>query len=338
MSTPGISVETAERLTAERRFSDAAGIYLSLLGDGENKTNPQLWGDFGHVLMADQQYYDAIDAFTTASGLDPENPELMAALGDALATVHEFEEAKLWFEKAASIEGNIRYQLRSGDMLAYLGKYDEALVYYTLLGSKYPDCADLLHNKGKVLHHLGRRSDAMNTILEEIGLRKAKVKQSPDAEAYAKLAATYKRISLWQEAVETYAEAVRLAPENPEYHMFLGSALVMNGKSAEGVREYETAADLAGEDFSYLLEIAESATKFTMYDAAIRIYTKALGVRNINGDVWAGIAYALLMLDKTSDARAFFEMAKATGSMREIPWADKLHKSYKTEALDQAFS
>ncbi|MDE2519600.1 MAG: tetratricopeptide repeat protein [Methanocorpusculum sp.] len=336
--THPVSVQTAEQLTTERKFSDAADIYRSLLEIEENKTDPTLWCGLGRVLMLDQQFYDAIDAFTTAAGLDPENSEIMAALGDALATVHEYDEAKLWFEKAASLKDNIRYKLRAGDMLAYLGKYDEALVYYTLLSSKYPDNADLLHNKGKVLHHLGRTTDAMNTILEEIRLRKDMVEKSPDARSYAKLAAAYKRIALWQEAEEAYVEAVRLAPENPEYHMFLGSSLVMNGKVAEGVAEYEAAAEISGEDFSRLSEIAESATKFKMYEAAIRIYTRALAVRNINGDAWSGIAYALLMLDQKTEAQAFFEMAKATGSMREIPWADKLHKSYKTEALDLAFS
>ena len=128
-----------------------------------------------------------------------------------------------------------------------------------------------------------------------------------------------------------------LRRENPEYHIFLGSARVMNGRTTEGVAEYELAAELSCEDFSFLSEIAESATKFKMYEAAIRIYTRALAVRNINGDAWAGIAYALLMLDQKTESRAFFEMAKATGSMREIPWAGKLHKSYKTEALDRAF-
>lgn len=335
--THPVSVQTAEHLTAERKYADAADIYRSLLENAENKTDAALWCGLGRVLMQDQQFYDAIDAFTTADGLAPENPEIMAALGDALATVHEYEEAKLWFEKAASLADNIRYQLRAGDMLAYLGKYDEALVYYTLLSSKYPDNADLLHNKGKVLHHLGRTTDAMNTILAEIQLRKDMVEQSPDARSYAKLAAAYKRISLWQEAEDAYAEAVKLAPENPEYHMFLGSARVMNGKETEGLAEYEKAAELSSENFSFLSEIAESATKFKMYEAAVRIYTRALAVRNINGDAWAGIAYALLMLDQKTEAKAFFEMAKATGSMREIPWADKLHKSYKTEALDRAF-
>jgi len=335
--THPVSVQTAEQLAAERRFLDAANLYRSLLEVEENKADSTLWCGLGRVLMQDQQFYDAIDAFTTAADLDPENPRVMAALGDALATVHEYEEAKLWFEKAAFLKDNIRYQLRAGDMLAYLGKYDEALVYYTLLSSKYPDNADLLHNKGKVLHHLGRTTDAMNTILEEIRLRKEMTGRSPDAGSYAKLAAAYKRIGMWREAEEAYAEAVRLAPENPEYHMFLGSSLVMNGKSADGVAEYEAAAALSGGDFSLLLEIAESATKFKMYEAAIRIYTQALAVRNINGDAWAGIAYALLMLDQKTEAQAFFEMARATGSMREIPWADKLHKSYKTEALDRAF-
>lgn len=336
--TDPVSVQTAERLTAERKFTEAADVYRSLLEVEENKTDAGLWCGLGRVLMLDQQFYDAIDAFTTAANFEPKNPKVLAELGDALAAVHEYEEAKLWFEKAASLEDNIRYQLRAGDMLAYLGKYDEALVYYTLLSSKYPENADLLHNKGKILHHLGRTSDAMNTILEEIRLRKEMAECSPDAQSYAKLAAAYKRIGLWQEAEEEYAKAVRLAPENPEYHMFLGSARVMNGKPAEGVAEYETAAEISGENFSLLSEIAESATKFKMYDAAIRIYTRALAVRNINGDAWAGIAYALLMMNQKDDARAFFEMAKATGSMRELPWADKLHKSYKTEALDQAFS
>ena len=136
----------------------------------------------------------------------------MASLGDALAAVHEYEEAKLWFEKAAGLEDNIRYLLKAGDMLAYLGKYDEALVFYTLLSSKYPENADLLHRKAKVLHHLQRKSDAM----AEIRLRKAEVEHSPTAVSYAKLAAAYKRISLWQEAAEIYAEAISLDPENPE--------------------------------------------------------------------------------------------------------------------------
>jgi predicted ATPase len=33
---------------------------------------------------------------------------------------------------------------------------------------------------------------------------------------------------------------------------------------------------------------------------------------------------------------SFFEMAKASSSVRELPWADKLHKSEKTNALDAA--
>jgi tetratricopeptide (TPR) repeat protein len=335
--THHISIQTAEQLTAERKYSDATNIYRMLLEVEGNKTDSTLWYSLGRVLMLEQQFYDAIDAFATAIDRDPEKPEIMEALGDALATIHEYEKAKRWFEKAASLESNIRYQLRAGDMLAYLGRYDEALVYYTLLSSKHPNNANLLHNKGKVLHHLGRQDDAMNAILEEIRLRKEMVEKTPDALSYAKLAAAYKSIAMWREAEEIYAEAVRLAPENQEYHTSLGSSLVMNGKTADGVAEYETAAEISGENFLFLSEIAEEATKFKRYKTAIKIYTQALALRNINGDTWVGIAYALLMLDQKIEAQAFFEMAKATGSMKEIPWTDKLHKSYKTEALDLAF-
>ncbi|MDV0443377.1 tetratricopeptide repeat protein [Methanorbis rubei] len=335
MSTP--SVQTAEHLAADRKFCKAADAYRDLLTLEENSRNTGLWCDLGKMLIQDQQFYDAIDAFGTATDLEPENPKFMAELGDALAAVHQYEEAKLWFEKAAGLEDNIIYLIKAGDMLAYLGKYDEALVYYTLLSSKYPENADLLHRKGKILHHLKREADSMEAIVEEIRLRKEEIERSPTPVSYAKLAAAYKRISLWQEAAEMYAQAVTLDPANPGYHMFLGSANITNGNVREGVAEYEKAADLAHEDFPTLLRIADSATKFGQYDEAIRLYTRALAVRNINGDAWVGIAYALLMMKNATDAQAFFEMAKATGSMREIPWADKLHKSYKTEALDQAF-
>lgn len=337
MSTPS-PVQTAELLTAKREYRKAVETYRLLLEADEYRSVGSLWYDFGRVLMLDQQYYDAIDAFTTATTLDPQNPAGMAALGDALSMVHEYEEAKVWFEKAAGLEDNIRYQFRVGDMLAYLGKYDEALVFYTLLSAKNPENPDLLRRKARVLHHLGREADSMTAITEEIRLRQEILAQAPDAEEYARLAAAYRRSSLWQEAAAMYEEAVRCNPMHPEYHMYLGTARIVNKDVAAGVAEFETAADLAKDNFAILVKIAEAATRSKCYGEAIRYYTEALALRNISGDAWAGIAYALLMLDNQDDARAFFEMAKATTAMREIPWADRLHKSYKTEALDQAFS
>ncbi|MDR3101696.1 MAG: hypothetical protein LBU24_00405 [Methanocalculaceae archaeon] len=113
---------------------------------------------------------------------------------------------------------------------------------------------------------------------------------------------------------------------------------MMNRKPEEGAAEYAATANLVKEDVQLLSEIAEPATEFQMYDEVICPYIRVLEIKNANGDEWAGIAYAFLMMEKHDDTRAFFEMAKATASVREIPLTDKLHKSHKTVALDQAFT
>ncbi len=82
------------------------------------------------------------------------------------------------------------------------------------------------------------------------------------------------------------------------------------------------------------MKVAYVITYLELYEDAIGYYTKALELRTVHADAWAGIAYDLLKMGNTADAKAFFEMAKASAAVRELPWADKLHRSDKTKALD----
>ncbi len=330
-------VLTAENALKSHDYTAAEAAYREILADSVYSSDASVWHAFGDVLATEQKYYEAVDAYTSAVQLDPENAGYMADLGESLATIHEYEEAKIWFEKAAQISDTIRYQFKVGDMLGYLGKYDEALVFYTLLSSRYPDEPDLLRRKAKVLHHLGRRADALTVLTEEIALRKAVIARDQDAESHYQLGKTYGMSGLWYEAEEELAAAVRMDPANPEYHRKYGVALLTGKHIEAGLAEFETAAELAGTDFLFLVGLAETLVKLHLYDASIRFYTKSLAVHNVSGDAWTGIAYCLLMQDRRDEARAFWEMAKAADCIRGLPWVDKVHKSSKTEALDTAF-
>lgn len=326
----------AQTALASHDYQAAEDAYRKYLSEAENLKDSRTWHNLGTLLTTEQKYYDAVDAYSSAVEFDPENPKYLAALGESLATIHEYEEAKIWFQKAAEFSDNIRCQFKVGDMMGFLGQYDEALVFYTLLSSRYPDEPDLLRRKALVYHHLGRQADAMRILTKEIELRKVIIEKEETAEAHFQLGKTCARAGLWYEAEDEFSKAVKQNPENPDYHRRLGAAMIHNKKERDGFTEFSKAADLAGNDFLLLIKIAEMLTKLKQYDESIKYFTQALGVHNINGDAWAGIAYNLLQLGQTDDAKAFWEMAKATDYMKGIAWIDKVHKSYKTDALDKA--
>lgn len=330
-------VVTAENALKSHDYAAAEAAYREILADSAYASDASVWHALGDVLATGQKYYEAIDAYSSAMQLDPENPGYMADLGESLATVHEYEEAKIWFEKAARLSDTIRYQFKVGDMLGYLGKYDEALVFYTLLSSRYPDEPDLLRRKARVLQHLGRKADMLKVLTEEVALRKAVIARDQDAESHYQLGKTYAMSLLWYEAEEELAAAVRMDGGNPEYFRKYGVALIMNKRVCEGLAAFDTAAALAQTNFLFLIGLAETLVKLHRYEDSIRFYTQALAVHNVCGDAWTGIAYSLLMEDRREEARAFWEMAKAADCVRGLPWVDKVHKSAKTEALDSAF-
>lgn len=322
---------------ASHDYEAAEDAYRKYLSEPKHLKDSKVWHELGELLTTAQQYYDAVDAYSSAVEFEPENAKYLSALGESLATIHEYDEAKLWFQKAAEFSDNIRCQFKVGDMMGFLGQYDEALVFYTLLSSRYPDEPDLLRRKAVVYHHLGREADAMRTLTKEIELRKTIIGKEHTAESHFQLGKTYTRAGLWYEAEGEFQTATKLEPKNPDYHRRLGAAFIKNKNEPAGLTEFSKAAELSGNNFLFLIKIAEMLTKLKQYDESIKYFTQALGIHNINADAWAGIAYSLLQLEKFEEAKAFWEMAKATDYMKGIAWIDRVHKSYKTDALDAAF-
>ncbi|MDO5845977.1 MAG: tetratricopeptide repeat protein, partial [Methanocorpusculum sp.] len=224
-------------------------------------------------------------------------------------------------------------QFKVGDMLGYLGKYDEALVLYTLLASRYPLDPGLYRRMAVVYNALGRTTDAAAALAKEMELREKIVRETPTPSSLYKYADTKTRLHLWEEAEAGFRQSLNME-ESADTHLRLGAVLIEQGKTDEGREEFKKAAEFDPRDFTFLMREADILTQLGMYEDAISCYTRALDLRSVHADAWAGIAYSLLRLHKYDDAKAFFAMAKASAAVRELPWADKLHKSPKTAALD----
>ena len=326
-------LKDAQEKAASREYEAAETLFREYLK--ENETDASAWAELGYVLFKQQKLYESGDAYAAAYDLEPENPKYISLLANALAELHQFEEAKLLFEKASALSDNPRCHIRVGDMLGMMQKFDEALVLYSLLASDHPENPSIQNRMVRVYEALGRPADAAAALAREMELREKIVQEAPTAKDWLLYADTKARMALWADAEDAFRSALALE-ETAEIHMRIGAVLVMQNKTEEGLAEFAKAAAFDPEDFAFLLMQADVLTRLELYEESIHYYSKALELRSVHADAWAGIAYDLLKMGKTADAKAFFEMAKASSSIRELPWADKLHKSEKTKALDEA--
>lgn len=326
---------TAKEKTTLHEYDAAEKLYRTYLE--EKPADSDVWILLGDVLIALQKYYEAIEAYATAVDNDMKNPAYLAALGSAYAQIHQYADAKDLFEKAATLSGDFHYQYRVADMLGYMGKHDEALVIYSLLAIKYPEEAGLYKRMATVHTYLEHTDEATWSTKKELELRRKAVNQSPSAFTWYTYADALSRCGQWTEAKEAFLKALSFE-ENAETHLRIGDTLAKLGDNNGASAEFEKAAAVDERDFAFLLKLADHLTKLGLYEESIRYYTKSLVLRSVHADAWVGIAYDLLKLDQKEEAKAFFEMAKATAAIRELPWGDKLHKSDKTHALDAVFS
>lgn len=326
-------LKDAQEKAASREYEAAENLFREYLK--ENETDAAVWAELGAVLFKQQKLYESGDAYAAAYDLEPENPKYISLLANSLAELHQFEEAKLLFEKASALSDNPSCHIKVGDMLGRMQKFDEALVLYSLLAADHPENPSIQHRMVAVYEALGRPADAAAALAREMELREKIVREKPTAKDWKLYADTKARLALWAEAEAGFRESLALE-ESGEIHLRIGAVLVMQKKTEEGLAEFAKAEAVDPTDFAFLLTQADVLTRLELYEESILYYSKALELRSVHADAWAGIAYDLLQMGKLDEAKAFFEMAKASSTIRELPWADKLHKSEKTAALDEA--
>ena len=65
-----------------------------------------------------------------------------------------------------------------------------------------------------------------------------------EATAHLNLAATYRLLKRYDEAIDVYTRAIRFLPSHPELHSELGTVYTFQGKRREAVSAYKTAMRL----------------------------------------------------------------------------------------------
>jgi len=228
----------------------------------------EFWVALGNALQDAGLLPRAIDAFTHAHALRPDDPLIAYNLGNAWLRRGRHDRAEACYR--ASLDLNPDQPLawcNLGTALQEQGQFEAALAAFTEAIDRAPDYADARYNLGNALQELGRHVEAETAYRRALELRpdflearvnlgNALMAQAREAEAEALHAETlqtrpdsaeaHNGLALsrfnrgWYEGVvEHYRAALRLRPDFPEAHKNLALALLTLGEWEEGFEHYE---------------------------------------------------------------------------------------------------
>jgi Flp pilus assembly protein TadD len=196
-------------------------------------------GNLGEALAAKGQTLEAIHEFQEAVRLCPGYPEAHNNLGIAFGNLGRIPEAIREFRTALDIKPNyeeVQYNL--GVALGKIGQYDEAIIHYQAAIRLEPADAGA-HNS------LGIAFASKNQMAEATREFRAAVLLKPDfEEAQSNLGIALGMAGQYDEAIIHDQEAIRLKPMDAQAHNNLGIALVAKGRIDEAVWHFQAAIQI----------------------------------------------------------------------------------------------
>jgi tetratricopeptide (TPR) repeat protein len=223
----------------QRGLSDLAQQTLALARSKLGET-PSVHKALGELAITQGRHTDAIQELRAALKLDPGDIGARYRLGVALRRNREFEAAAEAFDQVGEVDRDYPgLSLERGLLYESSGRSEEALKAYEAALAKAPDDLDLMLRVGCSKVAAGRPDQA-----EEL-LRKVLTQRGNSAETNH----CYGRALLLRgrdvmQALKRLEQAVELAPNRAEYHLYMGWAALEAGRIAEAEKALKRALEL----------------------------------------------------------------------------------------------
>jgi protein O-mannosyl-transferase len=229
-----------------------SGIYrdVETLWQTTIRKNPTAWmahNNLGAFLLKKGQLDDAMDHFTKAIEIKPDEASVLDNLASALLQKGNLDEAILIYQKALELkpaQPSIHYNLANA--LLARGEVDHAIAEYESTLAINPSHTDAQNNLGAVLFQQGKLEQAVDHYLKALEVN------PHDVRAEANLAWA---LATSPQSVVRKKLSVKLAEEanqasgggNPRVLRILAAAYAQNGEFAEAVETGQRAVQLATE-------------------------------------------------------------------------------------------
>jgi len=156
--------------------------------------------------------------------------------GYAYAELKEFERAIEDFSKAIELDPNdAEAYYNRGLAYAKLGKYEQAIKDYDKAIELNPALADAYYNRGVAYVKLNKHEQAIEDFSKAIELNPAL------AEAYYNRGLTYAKLNQYEQAIKDYDKAIELNPTLAEAYANIGIAYLKIRRYEEAARDLKRA-------------------------------------------------------------------------------------------------
>jgi tetratricopeptide (TPR) repeat protein len=312
------------KLLCERgRLTDAR----TTLDDAKKKLTPSaaLERALGQISELQADYEGAIAHFDAAVVKDPKDPNSHFLLGVALRRVRKFDDAGAELDKVAAVDKDYPgLSLERGLLFEESGDVEKAIEQFNGALAKAPDDPDLQLRVGAAYVAIGRPDDALPMLHKVLDKRPS----SAEAHHYIGRALMLKGGQMQTDALRYLKRAVELDPNRAEFHVYVAwaanDAQPAQLELARDEIDRALALDTMNPEAYWqrgVLERMEGAV-----EDAIKDENKALSLRPSRYEARATLAECFE--DKSQDAAALAEWAKAIAGDAEAPDADPVRHPF----------
>ena len=171
-------------------------------------------------------------AALAAAARQPDDADAQFELGNALLSRGRAREALGPYQRALELRPGWAPALTNyGLVLRDLGQIEAAFEIQSFVCTHFPDFVTGFTNLGFVQQRLGLYREAVETFRHAVGL-------APTGGSWANLAQALHLARREDEAAETFARALALAPDHPTIHYNYALLLLQQGDYARGWAEY----------------------------------------------------------------------------------------------------
>jgi tetratricopeptide (TPR) repeat protein len=247
-------VESGDKLNQEGKIEEAVEFYQQALILNPPQPMP-VYLNCGNNLITLGRFEEAETIFQQLKELYPEQPDGYERLAKLTHSFGDWELAlKRWSEAVVKFPPKIGFQVKKGNLLIKLSRFDEAEAVFQQLIEKYPELPSGYEGYARLTHSFGdwelalkRWSEAIVKFPENIGfqLEKGNVlinlsrfdeaeavfqglkeKYPEQPEGYSGYAELTHHLPHWKLALKRWNEAIAKFPDNIDFQVHYGNALI----------------------------------------------------------------------------------------------------------------
>jgi predicted O-linked N-acetylglucosamine transferase (SPINDLY family) len=258
----------------------------------------------GREHLQTGRFHQAEQVFRQILQTQPNNPAILAQLGQTLAAQGQTAEAVPYLEQALKLNpNNVETLVHLAAAMKILSRFDESISYYQQALNLRPDFAQLYINLGDTLRASGKMEEALSTY-------QAALKRWPFlAWAHYGMAKVFESQRKLNDTIASYQRAVQAWPFFAEAHRDAGHIFRSLGQLQPAMLAYRQAMQCRPDDVDAQTQLGNIALHLSQFSDALNHFQAALKAQPDHAEAYQGLGIVYTHQGKVDEAEASFRKA-----------------------------